>query len=67
MDTLTENENVKEFILAYVALCKKHKLCIANKAAAPLVVIKHTTVWVKDIALSEGVETFEAPCKVLKQ
>lgn len=51
----------KQFILAYVALCKKHQLCVAPEAWMGAVCLaEYEEEWVKDIAQSEGVEWSEA-------
>lgn len=55
------DENAKEFILAYVALCKKHQICVIPEAWMGAVCLaKYNEEWINDIALSKGVdETFE--------
>ena len=55
------DENTKEFVLAYVALCRKHELCIIPEAwHGALCLASYNKDWVEDIALSEGVETYKA-------
>jgi hypothetical protein len=58
------DDNVKEFIIAYAALCKKHQLCVAPEAwTGGLYLVEYDKDWIEDIALSEGVEMFET-CEV---
>ena len=55
------DNNAKEFVLAYAALCRKHQLCIVPEAwHNTLLLASYDEAWVEEVVKNEGTEAYEA-------